>query len=90
VPPTTDADVRASVLLISGCQDNQTSADGDRNGLFTQRLREVWNDGRFDGDYVTFHRSIVLRMPAWQSPNRTMVGAPNAAFEHEHPFTLTG
>src|SRR4029450_2186924 len=26
--------VRATGLLISGCQDNQTSSDGDRNGLF--------------------------------------------------------
>jgi hypothetical protein len=26
----------ASVLLISGCQDNQLSGDGDVNGLFTE------------------------------------------------------
>ena len=28
----------ATAVLISGCQDNQTSADGDRNGLFTESL----------------------------------------------------
>ena len=31
--------LKARVLLLSGCQDNQTSADGDRNGLFTGTLR---------------------------------------------------
>src|SRR5436190_1720948 len=39
--------VGAAVVLISGCQDSQYSRDGDRNGLFTQRLREVWADGTF-------------------------------------------
>lgn len=30
--------VKASVLLISGCQDNQLSAEGPFNGLFTANL----------------------------------------------------
>lgn len=38
-------DISPYVLLISGCQDSQTSADGERNGLFTQALRQVWDDG---------------------------------------------
>ena len=38
---------RASVILISGCQDNQLSLDGDRNGLFTQTLLGVWDDGKW-------------------------------------------
>jgi len=33
--------VKATVLLISGCQDNQLSADGDFNGLFTAQLLKV-------------------------------------------------
>src|SRR4030095_10761314 len=34
--------MNATAVLISGCQDNQTSADGDRNGLFTETLLAVW------------------------------------------------
>ena len=34
-----------SVILISGCQDNQTSMDGDHNGAFTEQLLKVWNHG---------------------------------------------
>jgi hypothetical protein len=28
-----------------GCQDNQTSMDGDHNGAFTEQLLKVWNQG---------------------------------------------
>lgn len=79
---------RASVLLISGCQDNQTSADGAFNGLFTANLLRVWNRGRFEGDYRAFHVAIRKRMPPVQSPNYYVVGAPNAAFEAQPPFTI--
>ena len=41
--------VKASVLLISGCQDNQLSEDGTFNGLFTGTLKTVWNGGTFRG-----------------------------------------
>lgn len=42
--------VVASLILISGCQDNQLSADGDRNGLFTETLLRVWDSGNFRGN----------------------------------------
>ena len=38
--------MRATGLLISGRQDNQTSSDGDRNGLFTETLLAVWKSGK--------------------------------------------
>jgi hypothetical protein len=76
------------VLLISGCQDNQLSADGDRNGLFTETLLRVWDGGAFRGDYTQFHRQIADRMPATQTPNLFRAGAPAAAFEAERPFAI--
>lgn len=80
--------VQASVSLISGCQDNQLSADGDNNGLFTQRLLEVWNRGSFSGNYAQFHSAIVSRMPSDQTPNLFKTGVANAAFDAEKPFTI--
>jgi hypothetical protein len=80
--------VAGSVLLISGCQDNQLSADGPFNGLFTGTLRRVWNGGKFSGDYRAFHEAIVKRMPPDQSPNYFTVGSPNPAFESEQPFKV--
>ena len=80
--------VKASLLLISGCQDNQLSADGDFNGLFTSNLLRVWKDGAFRGNYKKFHGSILKRMPQDQSPNYFLVGKRDTKFENETPFTV--
>ena len=45
MPPATRSRSRRTCCSLSGCQDNQTSADGKRNGLFTQTLLEVWDAG---------------------------------------------
>lgn len=78
---------RAAALLISGCQDNQTSLDGDHNGAFTGRLREVWNNGKFAGNYAQFHATIKAGMPASQTPNLFLIGDA-AAFVSQTPFTV--
>lgn len=81
-------EVQASVLLISGCQDNQLSSDGDVNGLFTANLLEVWGNGDFEGGYHSFHQAILARMPSTQTPNYYAVGTPNAGLEGQKPFTV--
>jgi hypothetical protein len=80
--------IKASVLLISGCQDNQLSSDGDFNGLFTGMLLRVWNQGKFVGTYRTFHKTIVQRMPPEQTPNYFRAGTVNTAFAAQKPFTI--
>jgi metacaspase-1 len=87
-PAGEKARVRATVVLISGCQDNQTSLDGARNGLFTEKLRKVWNRGRFTGGYRLFRDKIAKLMPASQTPNYYVVGAANATFEARTPFKV--
>jgi hypothetical protein len=84
----TPPQIQATVLLISGCQDNQLSLDGPFNGLFTGRLRQAWKDGAFAGGYRDFHRMILEKMPPTQSPNYFVVGAPNPAFEEQSPFSI--
>jgi hypothetical protein len=78
---------KARAILISGCQDNQTSMDGAHNGAFTGRLLTVWNRGNFDGNYATFHAHIRAGMPASQSPNLFTMG-PVATFLKQKPFTV--
>jgi len=86
--PQERPETRATVRLISGCQDNQLSLDGTFNGLFTSRLLRVWNGGRFNGNYSDFHRKIVRRMPPEQSPNHFVIGASNPEYDREKPFTI--
>lgn len=80
--------VKAAVLLISGCQDNQLSLDGDFNGLFTSQLLRVWKDGAFKGNYKKFHREILRRMPPDQTPNYFRAGQFDKKFEAQMPFTI--
>lgn len=79
---------KASLLLISGCQDDQTSADGDFNGLFTGTLKKVWGNGTFTGSYREFHKAIVAKMPASQRPALFPSGASNPKFIAQTPFTV--
>jgi metacaspase-1 len=87
-PAAENAKVKASVLLISGCMDNQTSMDGPRNGLFTGTLKKVWNGGKFVGGYRKLRDVVVAKMPKEQTPNYFFVGAANPAFEAQRPFTI--
>jgi len=80
--------VKASVLLISGCQDNQLSLDGTFNSLFTATLLRVWNNGGFEGDYPAFYKAITLMMPPDQTPKYFCVGKENPAFAAQSPFTI--
>jgi Caspase domain. len=87
-PAGENAVIKATVLLISGCQDNQLSADGKFNGLFTAHLRRAWRDGQFKGNYQEFHRAILKGMPPTQTPNYFRAGAANPAFDLQNPFSL--
>jgi hypothetical protein len=78
--------ISAAVLLSSGCQDNQTSADGARNGLFTAALLSVWNNGHCSGNYQTFHKKILALMPDTQTPNYFSVGARSDSWVKDKPF----
>lgn len=87
-PGAEKAKVGASVLLISGCMDNQTSMDGDNNGAFTGMLKKIWNGGKFNGNYRKLRDKIVSQMPSTQTPNYYRVGAANMTFEGQKPFTI--
>jgi hypothetical protein len=84
---TLAARLKASVILISGCQDNQSSYDGEQNGAFTEKLLAVWDLGRFSGNYASLHAQIRARMPAYQTPNLFVLG-PVARFLKQPPFSV--
>lgn len=75
------------VILISGCQDNQTSMDGEHNGAFTEQLLRTWNHGTFAGNYGSFHAHIKAAMPATQTPNLFTLGKAGT-FLAQAPFSV--
>lgn len=46
----------AKVVLISGCQDEQTSLDGPGNGAFTHAFLQVWKEN--GGDYQQSYEQL--------------------------------
>jgi hypothetical protein len=80
--------IECGVVLISGCQDNQTSADGTNNGLFTEKLLQVWDAGAFQGTLPQFHKAIVALMPSDQTPNYFLVGLDDDAISNGRPLSV--
>ena len=76
-----------AVILISGCQDNQTSMDGEVNGAFTEKLLMVWHNGLFKGNYALLHARVRALLPPTQSPNLFTLGSAGA-FLRQQAFSL--
>jgi hypothetical protein len=90
--PKEDPDqVKASVILISGCLDNQYSSDIGYNGLFTWKLKEVWGGGAFTGDHRKFQQDIrerVMEMNPDQAPDFFTVGTGTETFSKQKPYEV--
>ena len=76
-----------AAILISGCQDNQSSMDGEHNGAFTEQVLRTWNQGAFKGNYGLLHAHIKAAMPATQTPNLFTLGKVGV-FLAQAPFTV--
>lgn len=80
----------AALLLLSGCQEDETSLDtedsqGTPHGLFTATVLDTWNGGKFTGNYIKFHRqvaqetntrSVQIDQHHQQNPNFFPLGSP--------------
>lgn len=86
--PDPRPEIRATVRLLSGCQEDELSWEGQGNGRFTAALRDTFADGGFDGDYRAFHHAIEQQLRDKQRPNHMVRGAPSPEYDREHPFTL--
>jgi metacaspase-1 len=63
--PVTDDMIKATVMLLSGCKDDQTSKDNGTHGVFTQALTACYDAGKFDDpDYslADLHDDIVAKI----------------------------
>lgn len=84
---------RASVLMMAGCQDHQSAIALEGRGLFSTKLLEVWDGGRYlaKGTYWTFIEAVSREVSAQngdQHPGMIPFGASCPAFESQRPFTI--
>ena len=81
--------IRASVLNLGACKDSQFAMDGPQHGAFTGALLEVWNDGRFNGDYRAFREAIDTAIgSASQTPQLFEQLLREPHFVTDRPFKL--
>ena len=82
------SEIRADVIMISSCKDDQVSLDGPYNSIFTKKLLEVWNKGEFMGNYIDFVEAIKKRCPATQTPQISYFGPTVNNFYNTKPFQI--
>jgi len=74
-----DKDMKAALLHLSGCRDDQDSAGFQDGGLFTKTLVNIWSKGRYTGTWDTFHDAISAELPVNQRPQGNLYGPAAAA-----------
>lgn len=81
--------IKASVLNLGACHDDQSAMDGPVNGAFTGALLKVWDDGRFSGDYHTMRAAIdtEINSPS-QTPQLYTALSKKPDFSSDRPFAL--
>lgn len=86
--PDPRPEIRATVRLISGCQEDELSWEGKANDRFTAALKETFADGAFDDNYKKFHKSIIELVKDKQTPNHVVLGGQNEAYDRQRPFKI--
>lgn len=82
--------IKATLISLSACRDDETAADGEKNGLYTSTLLSVLNKGAFRGTYSEFQSQIATAIGDVQRPQFRRFGTQDEAFEAEQPFTFPG
>ncbi len=85
-------EIKAAVLLISACQDNQEARAGFSLSYFTRLMLNILSDdfkAKKIGNYVNFHDKLVSKSIATQTPNYLFVNKGSNYFKTTKPFLLS-
>jgi hypothetical protein len=85
--PGDDDGIRASVLMLTAASESQVAEEG----LYTRRLLDVWNGGKFTGTFCELHRLVcekVKRDKPAQDPQIFMLGKADLSFPEKKAFHL--
>jgi hypothetical protein len=82
------AQLKADVLLLAACTDEQLAYVGPRHSVFTGVVLRTWDGGRFDGSYRDFYDAVVAAMPSNQTPQWFPPAEKDPAFAEQRPFTI--
>jgi len=90
--PLPAEDIKASVVLIGACQDNQLSQaqtfSYPDNSLFTAELLKLMNKKPAPNNYTSLAKTIRLKLPSDQQPELMTLGKKAAQLLLLKPFKL--
>ncbi len=91
--------LKATVISLAACQDDQTALESAFGGFFTKALVEVWDAGRYSKSYSEFLLEVATKVkrraltykdangqPHQQDPSYRRFGAKNDPFEKMTAF----
>ncbi|MBN1582651.1 MAG: caspase family protein [Anaerolineae bacterium] len=78
---------KAQMIHMGGCRDGFSSVGYRSGGVFTQALCNIWQDGRFQGNYPRFYQQVCERITGSQRPQYNTYG-PVTGFQDQRPFTV--
>ncbi|NJR62711.1 MAG: caspase family protein [Cyanobacteria bacterium CRU_2_1] len=82
------SNLTATVVSFAACQDEETAGDGANNGVFTAALKQIWNNGQFNGNCEQFLQQISRKVGLYQRPRFEWFGASNASMLQQKPFAI--
>ena len=89
---TDGSSIAASVRLLAASGEGEFAYDGVyagvANGYFTYALKNVWNNGRFKGDYISFFNQVYALMVRYQPPEHSLIGAADSNYDVQRPFQI--
>jgi hypothetical protein len=81
--------INARLLLLAACEDFETTADGNPNGVYTAALLKVLRSPDPPADYECLVARIRAELPN-QTPTIETAGQDdNSAFKKQKPFTVS-
>lgn len=83
--PAIEGFLKASVLVLAACEEGKYADGTGLPGHFAAAVKRALN---VSGTYDAFHQALCHEMPSYQKPDYYRLGAPNAAFEAQQPFTI--
>ncbi|WP_343702376.1 S8 family serine peptidase [Chitinophaga sp.] len=80
--------VKAAVKLLAACQDDQTTYDGEKNGVFTEAFMELFKKPAFKNATAETFIDEIRERYYFPRPNFFQYGAVIPSFDRSFPFAI--
>jgi len=87
---TVGDELKAKLITLAACRDQEFAREGPKNGAFTARLLEVWDNGNFKKNYDVFMEAIQKPFNFEGSRQHPVIqtGDADNEFKNQIPFTI--